>query len=125
LTYVNSIRTDTNWSQHGQLHELLRPWSGELTEGFLDEPEDVQSNLRYVIPSASGDAMGRMYVAVQPAWTQDKDPIILMTLTARGTPDTPDIDGVRGFMGVAHEWIVRSFATLTTQKMHETWGRRA
>lgn len=124
LTYVNSIRTDSNWSRHGQLVELLGPWSGELTERFLGEPEDVQVNLRYIIPGA-GQPIGRMYVAVQPAWTPDKEPIFLMTLTARGSPYSSDFDGVSGFMTNAHEWIVRGFTTLTTRRMHETWERRA
>ena len=125
LTYVNGIPVDSNWSRHGQLKELVAPWSGELTDGFLGEPEDVQVNLRYVIPSGEDEPIGRMYVAVQPAWTPDHQPIVLMTLTARGAPGSADFEGVRGFMTLAHEWIVRGFATLTTSKMHETWERRA
>jgi uncharacterized protein (TIGR04255 family) len=123
LTYVNNISADESWARHGQLDEVITPWSGALTEGFLDEPEDVVINIRYVIPSDSGVPIGRLNVAIQPAWTPETTPMVLMTLTARGAPVGADMDGVKQFMATAHEWIVRGFSTLTTSTMHKTWGR--
>ena len=123
LTYVNPIATGPNWKKHSDLARVLAPWSGRNTEGFLPAPEDVQIALRYVLPNPEGQPAGRLYVKVDPARAQDGAPIFLMTLSARGTPFGPGIEGVKAFLDAGHDWIVRGFSTLTTKPMHKEWGR--
>ncbi|HUE08033.1 MAG TPA: hypothetical protein VMP41_11445, partial [Acidimicrobiales bacterium] len=61
---------------------------------------------------------------VQPAFQrEDNQPVIALTLLARGAPRTTDATGVVEFLRLGHEWIVRGFADLTTAAMHDEWER--
>jgi len=49
---------------------------------------------------------------------------VQLRLTARGAPDTPDLDGVLAWMDVGREWIVRGFADITSPSAHALWQLR-
>lgn len=124
LTYVNPIGPGPEWDRHGQLSKLLVPWSEDQTEpAFLPEPEDVQATIRYRIPGPDGEPAGRLYVTAQPVWSAGPEPRILLTLSARGRPFGPGIEGVQAFLETGHEWIVRGFSALTTTPMQNRWER--
>lgn len=124
LTYVNPIKAGLNWKKHSELGNVLALWSGQTTEGFLPEPEDIQVALRYTIPDPDGQPAGRLYVKVEPVPSPDSTPpTIVMTLSARGRPFGQGLQGAKAFLDCGHEWIVRGFTTLTTAPMHTEWGR--
>ena len=77
----------------------------------------------YVIqePSIEGP-LGRLHVSVEPRF-QDEHPFFRMSLTARGRPAGTDFDGVRRFLDVGREWIVKGFTDFTTEAMHKLWRR--
>ncbi len=78
--------------------------------------EDERFALRYVLRDDSGDFLGRLHVAVEPAFRQQDDrPMLLATLTARGRPLGAGLEGVLGFLDLGRASIVRTFAALTTQ----------
>jgi uncharacterized protein (TIGR04255 family) len=118
ITYINPVPVD----DHGRLSSLLAPWSGEMTEGFLAQPEDGQLAMRWVIRGSAGEPIGRLYVLVQPV-VSPEGPAYLLTLSAKGRPLGAGPDGAKAFLDIGHEWIVRGFTTLTTQPMHELWER--
>jgi hypothetical protein len=75
---------------------------------------------------AQGRRLGRLHVSVNPgSRRQDGVPIFVMSLTARGDPTGDGLDGIQGFMEIAHEHIVRTFAELTTSAIHREWERDA
>ena len=80
--------------------------------------------LRFVILAEEGKPIGRLHVALQPAWKKaDNSPILVMTLTARGAPLGEDIEGAFAFFELGRRWIVKGFADLTTPEMHRAWER--
>ena len=79
--------------------------------------------MRYVLRNESNSPVGRLFVSAEPAMRMDGQPVIQLTLTAKGQPPTPDLDGVRTFLSQGREQIVRGFTELTSKKMHDTWGR--
>lgn len=124
LTYINPIHAGEAWERLGQLDQALAPWSGSYSEGFLPEPEDVQLAMRYRIPDSSGSPVGRLVVTVQPGNDSASGrPLYLLSMVARGRPIGVGLDGALAFLNLAHEWIVRSFTTLTTPRMHALWER--
>jgi len=123
LTYVNPIKAGAGWSNHGELDKVLAPWSGQQSEPFLPYPDDAQVAMRYTIPDDDGIPVGRLYVKVDSVISPEQEPVILMTLSARGRPLGPGLEGAKGFLDLAHEWIVRGFTSLTTEPMHQIWGR--
>ena len=75
---------------------------------------------RYLMP----DKKGRLYVTVQPVVRKDdRRPVLQLTLTARGRPDSASTEDVLRWFDLGHEWIVRGFADLTTADMHRRWER--
>jgi uncharacterized protein (TIGR04255 family) len=122
LSYINHITPNGIWERLGEIDKVLR-LVGRPGE-FLPEPEDGQFSFRYRI-SHEGADVGRLYVSAIPGRRQDDGrPVIQLTLTARGGPLTPDRDGMLGFFRLAHEWMVNSFAAVTTDQIQSArWGR--
>jgi uncharacterized protein (TIGR04255 family) len=121
LTYVNHITAGGVWERHGQIDRVIRLASraGE----FLSEPEDAQLVFRYRIPFAGKD-IGRLYVQATPGVKSDGSLVIQLNMVARGHPTVDGRDGVVGFFRLAHEWIVRGFAAVTTDTaQRELWRR--
>ncbi len=122
--YVNHIVAGAGWETHGQLGEVLTVFDAAYSEAFLPEAEEAYVAARYVIPGADGQPLGRLHVTVDPVYRrEDNRPMLLMTLSARGRPDGDGVDGVLRFLDTGRQWIVRGFAALTTERMHEIWGR--
>jgi hypothetical protein len=71
------------------------------------------------------EPFGRLHVAAEPAIRRSTgEEVYRITLTARGAPTGTGGDDVFGFLDLGREWIVRGFASITTEKMHQAWGRR-
>lgn len=123
VTYVNHIEPCEVWRSHGQIEGVLRAWDarGRL---FLPEAEGGRIEQRFVIRGDSGGPLGRLHVSLTPAWeAEGKSPILVLTLTARGSPISEGIDGAFAFLDLGREWIVKGFAELTTTEMHRVWER--
>lgn len=124
ITYVNHIVAGRGWETHGQLGEVLRLFVPKYSEAFLPEPEDAHMAVRYVIPGADGQPLGRLHVTMEPVYRREDDqPMFLLNLTARGRTEEEGLDGVLAFLDVGREWVVRGFAAVTTPQMHKIWGR--
>ncbi|HZQ86839.1 MAG TPA: TIGR04255 family protein [Acidimicrobiales bacterium] len=123
LTYINPIRPNDAWARHSDVAGMLAPWSGDYSDGFLGDPEDLQLALRYPFDDEHGQRCGRLLVSLKPVYELVGQPVYLLTLTARGRPPGPGVEGTLRFLDVAHRWIVKGFTTLTTEPMHEAWGR--
>jgi uncharacterized protein (TIGR04255 family) len=124
VTYVNHFRSGTTWEHHGQADRVVTVWNGRPRGDLLQVPEDVRFAMRYII-SEHDSVLGRLHVAFEPAYRLvDNEPMLLLTLIARGAPVGDGLSGVGRFLDIGHEWIVRGFTSLTTAEMHRIWGRR-
>lgn len=127
VVYVNHIERSGIWESHGEAHRVFSCLEAgdPFTDGFLSLPERAQVDLVFLMRGDSAEApIGRLHVTAAPGWSKaGMHPIFVMTLAARGKPQSPTIQGVRDFAHTAREWIVRAFADLTTSAMHEAWGR--
>lgn len=122
VTYVNHIEPSGVWSTHSEAAKVftfLRQENG----GFLGAREQIRSDIQFVM-THEGESVGRLHVTVVPGFRRaPAEPIFMMNLTARGRPLGNGLDGIKHFADLAHEWIVRGFAELTTSAMHRAWGR--
>jgi uncharacterized protein (TIGR04255 family) len=125
ITYVNHIDLAEGHESHGRAESVVTVWKNDYSDGFLPEAEDVGFRARYVIRGAEGEPLGRLHVTNQPAFKKvGEKPIFVLTLTARGKPLGGGLRGAYEFFELGHEWIVRGFASVTTRRMHEMWGRK-
>jgi len=119
VTYVNHIVSGAGWHHFGEIDEIfrfLKPSSEEIP-GRLD---DLRLHGRFVIPNEEGEPIGRLHADIQPAIrTSDDKPMYVFHLTARGQVGT----GYE-FFDIGRRWIVKSFSSLTTSKMHAIWRRK-
>lgn len=122
LSYINHIAPGELWERHGQLSKVVRLASD--TDDFLPEPEDGQLVFRYRIPYEGKD-VGRLYVQVTPGLRPlDRSPLIQLNMVARGAPLREGREGMVSFFRLAHEWIVRGFAAVTTEAAQDIlWER--
>jgi uncharacterized protein (TIGR04255 family) len=125
VSYINHVTPSGVWEKHGDLWRILKTWRNATAETFALEPEDVRLLWRYDLPGASGSPMGRLNIGVEPGFSSDtNDPLYVLTLTARGKPETQDVPGILGFLDVGHEHLVNAFATITSEEMQSAWRRR-
>jgi uncharacterized protein (TIGR04255 family) len=125
VTYVNHIE----WGREGQppedLSEVLASWTAKNTDAFLGAPENVDLVTHHIIRT-EGVPVGRLHIAANPRYRgDDLQPLLMLTLTARGRPTSEGVDDVMRFLDLGHEHVVRGFASVTTPEMHKRWGRRA
>lgn len=124
VTYVNHIVPGEVWERHGQLDRVLTVVSRELSDGFLEEPEDSRLQARFLMRGDDEAPLGRLYVSAKAGFqVSSGQPIIVLELTARGQPQGEGAEGVIPFLDLAREWIVRGFASITTPEMHQIWER--
>ncbi len=122
LTYVNHI-VDEGWRYASDLPNVLTTWSGKGSSGYLPGVEDVRLAWSYRFEEG-GTPLGRLHVAVSSAMrSSDRKPLVVVQLVGRGAPIGGGKEGALMFADRAHEWIVRGFTDITTQRMHAIWGR--
>jgi len=125
ITYVNHLLAGAGWTRHGDLDSVVTTWRNQYSDSYLPAPEDVRFLARYRMNDEQGEPRGRLHVTVHPAFrTVDKQPIIVMKLTARGTPRSASEADAYALFDREHEWIVRGFTSITTKGMHSVWRRK-
>jgi uncharacterized protein (TIGR04255 family) len=126
VTYVNDLPVNEGWSDHGELENIVAPWSGKRSDDFLQKPEDVQIRGRHVIRAPDGRPLGRLHFNIEPRIrVSDGVPSLRLVLTARGAPIGEGNAGVLAFLDLGREYVVRGFTSLTTPEMHRIWGRNS
>jgi uncharacterized protein (TIGR04255 family) len=126
VTYVNHILPCAVWENHSQIGEVFALWNPGYSEMPLPLQEAASVTTRTVLRNESGGTFGRLHLSIQSVYrVSDEMPMFLLSLVVRGAPVSDGPAGVFDFFDRAREWIVRSFATVTTSKMHEVWERYA
>ena len=128
ISYVNEIVVPgiEPTQRHPDLSEVISVVKKVKGKAFLPDAEDAQFQARWRIDPAAlppGSSVGRLYLAVSPGYRADTQlPIYAMNLAARIVPP-PDADltAAMPLLDVGHDWIVRGFADITTEKMHRVW----
>ncbi len=117
ITYVNHLEIDSSSNAMSEVFPFLK----ESTQsGFLPLPETTVINLVYPLPLEQG----RLHVSIQPIIRHtDAKELLQLSLIARGCPESSQLTHIFDWFDLGHEWIVRSFAELTSEKMHGLWER--
>jgi len=119
VSYINHIVAGEGWESHKDVEEVFTVWK-QPRSADPGQTEDLMFRARFPIADDTGGFAGRLYVTLQSARRlSDGAPMFVLELTARGhANDHSD------FFDLGRRWIVKSFAELTTPKMHKIWGRR-
>ena len=121
VTYVNHIGNTSSWHVPDEPGGFLR-LAGEAEGTFLSNPESIQMNTSYLITGNDGERLGRLHISVQPGLTAEKqEPIYVLSLTARGAPNGPGMEGILRFLDRGREWIVKGFLDVITPAARKEW----
>lgn len=121
-SYINAIEVPDGI---GRLDRVYAWWGDALErQHHLGHPTDATLGMVFDVPDL-GTPPVRMYVNVQPADAQEGRRVLFMTLTVRGAPADTSREGALVFMDGARGHIVNTFTEMTTDAMHQVWGRRA
>ena len=119
MTYINHIVARAGWETHADIDKVFTMWRAPEST-YPGQAQDLTLRARFPISDKSGGFVGRLHVTLQPVTRlSDGAPMFLLDLTARG-----QVGEGTDFFDLGREWIVRSFAELTTPAMHKIWGRR-
>jgi len=123
VSYVNVISIRDADLEIGDLGQAFSFWHPNYTIPDLGSPEDARAQVRFRLLHED-NIVGRLHVTVEPRiQTKSKEAVFFMTLTARGVPRTPNIEGALDFLDFGRQKLVKAFCDLTTKKMHAHWGR--
>jgi uncharacterized protein (TIGR04255 family) len=118
VTYINHILSGEGWQSHEDIDRVFTVW--KQPDGPIPgSAEGAAIMARFPIRDSAARFCGRLHATIQPVQRfLDGRPMFLMELTARG-----QIGEDTQFFGIGREWIVKSFAKLTTPEMHKIWER--
>jgi len=122
LTYINHIMQGAGWNMIEDLPNVFRDFHWLEDAGrFLPKPTNVAWQTRFTLPNN----MGRLSAKLNQAATiPDSIPLLSLELLARGIGVEKTRAGMRSWFDVAHEWIVKGFADLTTRDIQtKIWKR--
>lgn len=121
VTYVNHIEYGTGWSGYSELSDVIAGWSGRGSGKFLPAAERATMKVHYLLPNKKG----RLHISVDPVVrVRDGQEVLQLSLTARGAPESSQLESILGWLDLGREWVVKGFTDFTTQKMHKIWGRK-
>jgi uncharacterized protein (TIGR04255 family) len=67
---------------------------------------------------------GRLFVEVDVMFANDGRPDAMgLRITARGTPDGSSSEEILKWLDLGHYYVVKTFADITTDRMHKVWER--
>ena len=123
LTYVNHLPKGSVWNEPGDWRRLF-PGSPSLTsEGLPVRLESFGGEWHYEIEPQRGRLHVKLSHGQRAKADQEKEEILVMTLTARGpiNKDGKTMDLGCG-LDLGHETIVNAFKGLTSKEAHDEWG---
>lgn len=122
--YVNPLPIENTATPLSAPEKVFRFVGNSLGSEWKEPLEDLAFTLRYRLKDQSGQAFGRLTVAVSSSGlVPNVAPGLQLELTARGAPRGSGREGVVAFHDQGHQAIVRCFAAITTTEMHNLWER--
>ena len=120
VSYINHIAKGDGWSGVEDWHEIFNVLAPTAKHEFLPHPESARFGLHFLMPKEKG----RLRVSASHAIrNEDGIEIIVFNLTARGKPASSEYADIREWFDMAREWVVKGFTDMTTDSMHQLWGR--
>jgi uncharacterized protein (TIGR04255 family) len=121
VTYVNHIFAGDGWDDLAHVEQVLRALASKWSPKFLTAPEFSRLSQQFVISGSTGEPVGRLHVTAEPGYKDGRDPMLLLTLTARGNFPESAKD-LLDALDLGHEHVVNGFVDVTTSRMHDVWG---
>ena len=122
LTYINLIPKGQGWESIDDLPRVIRDFTWQKEKHhFLPNPANVAWQVRFPLPDGKGWLNVKLNQATRKV---DGLPVLILELAAKGLGEDSSGRVMRNWFDLAHEWIVRGFADLTTKEIQEAIWKR-
>lgn len=120
VIYENAIRQrDGGWDGFSDLGRVLRIINTGPGVDRFSEVEQAGVQFSYLLEEA-GEMAGRLRVIGEPQYDEEGGPVLALRLVSRRFVSGRALDDV---LEACHADIVEGFTAITTENMHEIWGR--
>ena len=120
LTYVNDVFRGEGWDNFEDALALFSWWKGTERK-FLPPANSMSVSVAFDYP----DRTGRLHIESRHVRRMtDMKEAFQLKLIARGAPRSSANADILRYMDEAHEWVVKGFADVTSDKAHALWDRR-
>lgn len=122
MTYVNHILQGDGWNSADEIGHVFPDFMCQQTEGrFLPAPDQINWRTAFPLP----EQKGRLHAVVRHTKrAHDEKPLLLFELSARGFPGDEGATARTEWFDLAHEWIVRGFTDLTSERVRKDIWRQ-
>ena len=115
ITYINHV-------PRSKVADLLAFVSDVGTASFPDA-DGANITTQFVIQEG-GVPAGRLHLQATTARSKATgEPLVVLTITARGRPMGSGTDGVLTFLDLGRKWARSAFDSLTRPEMQQAWGK--
>lgn len=121
LTYVNQIAQGEGWRTIDDLNSIFKDFCWSKDKETFPTPRSLSWSCTFDLPEKNGKLVARLAQA-----TRLNDPTVVLRLdiTCKGIGTLKSMRETRRWFELAHEWIVRGFADLTTlDAQKKLWER--
>lgn len=122
LTNVNIIPVDDFGKRMADASNAFKLYS------LADLPPNVEVETysyanHYVLRDDREEPIGRLHVQLEPVLSiESEEQVYKLELTARGRPDSSDLEGALRFFALGRDAINAAFMASTKKKVHLRWG---
>lgn len=128
LTYINHIPKGQGWENIDDLAKIIQDFTWQKDKhNFLPSPANIAWQARFSLPDGQGWLSAKLNEArrkVDNSGKVDTTSLLLLELTARSLGEMTTAEAQRKWFDLAHEWIVRGFADLTTKEIQDAIWKR-
>ena len=123
-TYINILELEDERAQNSILEEFTPLWTGKGNDPFSSPLEVQKVDMSHVL--RNGDKpYGRIYVKFSPVIKTENDKLVIsLEITARGKPEDNSVSAAFQLLDEHRKSVVKTFAAVTKDSMHRTWGRK-
>lgn len=121
LTYVNHIPQGDGWNDLPEVGNVFPAFASQESchQTFLPKCEVINWRTTFRMP----ENKGRLHASLSQGAVDEK-PLLNLNMTARGMPSDSSRDAMWEWFDLAHTWIVRGFADLTSEEQQRDVWRR-
>jgi uncharacterized protein (TIGR04255 family) len=115
ITYINHV-------SGSKVDDVLAFFGDPGTSSFPDA--DAANITTQFVMREGGDPVGRLHLQATTARSKATgEPLVVLTITARGMPMGGGPDGVLAFLDLGRKWARTAFDRLTRPEMQQAWGK--
>lgn len=122
MAYINHIGKSKSFKSFNDINNIFPDfnWGTETKINILKKLDGVNLQTRFEIPNQ----VGRLYLKIQDAYNQDKQPIFVLEIKVRGIGKFNSYNSYKDWYDIAHESIVCTFADITSNEIQDSEWRR-